>query len=401
MDQRAVSLIFNIKREIDEFLANLTMSANLAATSPHNDEYSTVSTSKYTQSTLGTSRLIWDHHRDAALYDGFGSLSQSTDSSTDSMHAPSLQANPGLGVTALYKSSESRFEAMNANCMQVNSYENETHSESRFGIMNGDLMVINALQEGLLIPQLTDTALKRPAATGPYDLSVSHSSASSPTSTGLFPIPFPTRGTTTQNKRVFPGALVASGRTSGANLVPDSATATNFTGPSNSDSALRGNATQMKRALSEASSRIAAGGAQKKAKGDMDPENHEIYRLRQENKQFDEIAEIINNVRSSHGKPSNLTGNAIYGRYKRNATLIAAAKGEVYKPCALDFQAGTNLKVITQPVPAGFDDNEDRLLVEAYKYVMENAWVLVSKRLEDTSGRVHDPVDCANRFAYL
>ena len=44
-----------------------------------------------------------------------------------------------------------------------------------------------------------------------------------------------------------------------------------FAGPSNSDSIIRGNATQMKRALSEASSRTVACGAQKKAKGDMDP----------------------------------------------------------------------------------------------------------------------------------
>ena len=130
-------------------------------------------------------------------------------------------------------------------------------------------------------------------------------------------------------------------------------------------------------------------------------ENHEIYRLRQENKQFDEIAEIINHVRSASGKPSNLTGNAIYGRYKRNAALIAAARGEVFKPCELDLQAGTNLKAITQPVPTGFDEFEDRLLVQAYKYVIENTWLLVSKRLEETTGRVHEPADCANRFAYL
>lgn len=135
--------------------------------------------------------------------------------------------------------------------------------------------------------------------------------------------------------------------------------------------------------------------------GEFFQENHEIYRLRQENKQFDEIAEIINNARFADGKPSRLTGSAIYGRYTRNATLIAAARGEVFKPCKIDVQAGTNLKAIMKTVPAGFDDNEDRLLVEAYKYVMENKWLLVSKRLEETTGRVHDSGDCASRFAYL
>ena len=129
--------------------------------------------------------------------------------------------------------------------------------------------------------------------------------------------------------------------------------------------------------------------------------NHDIYRLRQENKHFHEIADIINNARPANGKPLDLTGNAVYGRYKRNATLIAAARGEIFKPCQLDKDAGTILKAITQPVPAGFDDIEDMFLVEAYQYVMENTWLLVSKRLEEMSGLLHDPADCANRYAYI
>ena len=72
----------------------------------------------------------------------------------------------------------------------------------------------------------------------------------------------------TQDKRILSGA---PGRTSSASLVLDSAVSSTFAGPSNNDSIIRGNATQMKRALSEASSRTVAGGAQKKAKGDMDP----------------------------------------------------------------------------------------------------------------------------------
>lgn len=134
---------------------------------------------------------------------------------------------------------------------------------------------------------------------------------------------------------------------------------------------------------------------------EISQENHEIYRLRQDNKHFDDIAKILNKVRSANGRPSNLTANAVYGRYKRNGKDIAAVRGEVYKPCELDLQDGTNLKAIAKSVPAGFDDNEDRLLVEAYKYVLENTWLLVSQRLEETTGRAHDPADCANRYAYL
>lgn len=54
-----------------------------------------------------------------------------------------------------------------------------------------------------------------------------------------------------------------------------------------------------------------------------------------------------------------------------------------------------------RPVPDGFDENCNRLLVEAYKYVMENMGLLVSKRLQETTGRVYDPADCADRYAYL
>lgn len=123
--------------------------------------------------------------------------------------------------------------------------------------------------------------------------------------------------------------------------------------------------------------------------------------MRQENNHFNTIAKILNEVRSANGRPSDLTGNAVYGRYKRNGKDIAAARGEVYKPCELDLHDGTNLKAITKPVPAGFDEKKDRLLVEAYKYVQENTWLLVSQRLQEMTGRFHDPVDCANRYAYL
>ena len=122
-------------------------------------------------------------------------------------------------------------------------------------------MVINTLTQGLPTPQLTETALGRPAGTGPYLYSASYPSTPSTTSAGLSTFPFAVGANTTENQRVFPGA---SGRTSGVNLVSDSAVF-------NTDSAIGRNATQMKRALSEVSSHIAAGGVHKKAKGDMDP----------------------------------------------------------------------------------------------------------------------------------
>ena len=261
MDQHAMSLLLNIKEQLDDLCADLTMSVNIAVASRHNDGYSVVSIETI-QPDLGTSNLIWGHHQDSAHYGEFGSSSQRTESTFDSMRVPSPKTSPGLGVAA-----ESRSGAMDAKCPQVNSNGNGTHSGSNFESTNRVHSLINALDQGLST-QLTDIALERRATTGPYYVSTSDSSISSPTSTGLSTISFPTWGDTTQTKHMFPGA---PGPTSGANYAWDSAVSTSLPGPSKSHPTVRRNATQMKRALSEASSRFAVGGQQKRAKSEIDP----------------------------------------------------------------------------------------------------------------------------------
>lgn len=49
MNQGAMSLIFNVKKQLDDFCAELTMSTNLAAALHHDDGYSTVGTPKLLQ----------------------------------------------------------------------------------------------------------------------------------------------------------------------------------------------------------------------------------------------------------------------------------------------------------------------------------------------------------------
>lgn len=188
------------------------------------------------------------------------SLPRSTNSILDPQHFH--QANSGLGVDPLSKSGEPRSGAMNANGPQVNSNGEETYCQIRLGVLYGDHMAINALNRGSPTPHLIDTAL---AASGPYHLGVSHAS---PTSAGFSTIPVPSRSNATQNKPMF---AAISGRTSGANIIWDSAVSTTFAGSSNNDSSISSNATQMKRALSKTSKCTAAGRPQKKAKGDMDP----------------------------------------------------------------------------------------------------------------------------------
>ena len=268
MDQHFMSLIFELKNCLDKICAEITISANSAAVSHPSDTHSTVSTLKLTQPTVGTTSLTSIQHKNSARDDTSRSLSPSTESNSDFMHAPLLQAKSSPGVPALFKSSESGSGATDANHMQTNSNGNETHITSRSGLTNSGHMVIDALNHGLPAPQLTDTALECPAATSPYYLSANDSATFSPISAGLSTIPFAMRGTATPDKRAFPRAL---GRTFRANLVPDSAMSTNSAGSSDNDLAIKENATQMKRALFGASSHIAAGGAQMKAKGDMDP----------------------------------------------------------------------------------------------------------------------------------
>lgn len=68
--------------------------------------------------------------------------SQSTESTFDSMDAPSVQASSGLGVVAVSKSSESRSGAINYSDQHVNSSESGTSCGQR-----GDEMDIDSNNE--------------------------------------------------------------------------------------------------------------------------------------------------------------------------------------------------------------------------------------------------------------
>ena len=168
------------------------------------------------------------------------------------------------------------------------------------------------------------------------------------------------------------------------------------------DQSLESTAGELKRQLSSVTGINYANN--KKLKGDSDPENQKIYLLRQkENLDFDEIATIINTERISAGRVGNLTSAAVYNRYKRNSPLIAMYRGEAFKPCKLDEEHGTlrDLQRAEQAAPAGFDDEEDKLLVKAVTEVKQEYWKLVSERLEVLGGGTHTGKDCAERFARI
>lgn len=159
-------------------------------------------------------------------------------------------------------------------------------------------------------------------------------------------------------------------------------------------------ASQLKRTYSEMQGRAASG---KKMTGENDPENREILRLRQEESlKFEDIAKILNKKRIKQNKEPNLTPNAIYSRYKRNGPLIAASEGREFVPTPMDQKANgqsINFKPATPIV--GFDATQDSLLVQARADIDAQTWPLVSARIVELGGKVHDPDMCALRFSRL
>ena len=49
----------------------------------------------------------------------------------------------------------------------------------------------------------------------------------------------------------------------------------------------------------------------------------------------------------------------------------------------------------------GFDPAEDVLLAKAYNELVRATWVLVSQRITQKGGTVHDPKMCARRYGAL
>lgn len=161
---------------------------------------------------------------------------------------------------------------------------------------------------------------------------------------------------------------------------------------------LAGNATKLKRSLSIATGKNAAGNVRVVA--ELDPENQEIVRLHQnDNLNWSQIAKRLNQKRIAVGREPSLTPNAIYSRYSRNAPRIAAAKGEIWDPEQVVNISKKKAKV-DEPI-TGFDDAEDELLVKARHEIEEETWELVSKRIVEKGGREHTPEMCARRYYFL
>ena len=165
-----------------------------------------------------------------------------------------------------------------------------------------------------------------------------------------------------------------------------------------------------------------------------DPENHEIKRLRDEGLNWAEIVQEINNQRVKTGRLPNLTENAVYLRYMRNAPRIAAANGETWSrrtrgtsptdsPSSDANNVSPSVSVNRRPrkrkrsrdtatrkmaavqrdleATAQFTPEQDELLVRVHKEVLDETWETVSRRIVDRGGPKFDPETCARRYSML
>ncbi|KAF2427230.1 hypothetical protein EJ08DRAFT_651510 [Tothia fuscella] len=135
-----------------------------------------------------------------------------------------------------------------------------------------------------------------------------------------------------------------------------------------------------------------------------DPENHEIKRLRcEERLPWNEIAERLNRERVLNGK-SRLSEAAIYSRFVRNSPLIAQVKGDAefdpreYMYMKQSRKGGGSKKPV---LPPSFTEHHDLLLMESYAEARAKFWVYVAEQLSTASGKEYSPEHCAERFNQL
>ncbi|KAI9824390.1 MAG: hypothetical protein M1832_001925 [Thelocarpon impressellum] len=149
----------------------------------------------------------------------------------------------------------------------------------------------------------------------------------------------------------------------------------------------------------------AVGGRPPKPTAEHDPENHQIRRLREaERLNWGEIAKVLNEERIAAGKIPGLTDNAVYSRYTRNASKIAAVLGEDSRTAdcrrsnvGADGKAGGPRRKKVR-----WTDELDEMLVRAYKDVMASVWEQVAEKMRgEHEAETVEAAECAKRYQML
>lgn len=132
-----------------------------------------------------------------------------------------------------------------------------------------------------------------------------------------------------------------------------------------------------------------------------DPENFMIMKLRIEQKlNFTEIAKILNDERIKSGGQPSLTQAACYGRFVRNAPLVAAKYGGTLDPkefMNMPMSRGSGSSDSKVPV-VRFTAKQDEQLVRSYDEVQSNLWNMVAEKLAEKCEVQFTPEECAKRF---
>ncbi|QDS71078.1 hypothetical protein FKW77_008944 [Venturia effusa] len=135
---------------------------------------------------------------------------------------------------------------------------------------------------------------------------------------------------------------------------------------------------------------------------EQDPENHEIKRLRMEERlSWSAIAQMLNDERIKHGGEPTHTDASVYSRFVRNGPRIAQMQGETLNP-----KEWMHLKDDKAAKDGGgkktkWEEQDKIFLVEAFGEVQQGFWEMVALGLEEKSGKKFEAKDCAEMYVRI
>lgn len=139
----------------------------------------------------------------------------------------------------------------------------------------------------------------------------------------------------------------------------------------------------------------------KRSYGANDPENLAIVNMRDnDNMSFDAIASYLNSERTKDGKIPNLTISGVNGRYNRTAPLICAAEGREFVSAA-QRRKGIVPGQSQNELGDVWNEQLDLELVNRVKEYDSNKWNAIAATMEQITGEIFNPKQCATRYTML
>jgi hypothetical protein len=135
---------------------------------------------------------------------------------------------------------------------------------------------------------------------------------------------------------------------------------------------------------------------------EQDPENHEIKRLRMEERlSWSAIAQILNTERIKHGGEPTHTDASVYSRFVRNGPRIAQMQGETLNPKEwMHLKDEKNSREVTGR-RMRWEEQDKVCLVEAFGEVQQRFWEMVANSLEEKSGKKFEAKECAEMYVRI